>query len=352
MTHAVMVKDVMIGGGAPVSVQSMLNLPTTDVDRCVKAIEELATKGCELIRIAIPHKNTLDAFEAICEASVLPVIADIHFNHTLALEAARRGAAKLRINPGNIGPWEHVDAVIDECGSCGIPIRIGVNEGSLDETIAACSGLSQAEKLVASAMGYVEHFRARGFYDVVLSAKAHNVLTTVEAYRLLSRELPEIPLHLGITEAGTLTQGTVKSAIGIGTLLMEGIGDTIRVSLTAPLSEEVRVAWEILAAVGLRRRTPELISCPTCGRCQVDLQKIVDEVDARLATLQTPLSVAVMGCVVNGPGEAREADVGVACGKSQGVIFSQGEVLYTVLEDGIVDALFDEIERFSKQCHS
>jgi (E)-4-hydroxy-3-methylbut-2-enyl-diphosphate synthase len=322
----------------------MLNLPTTDVAACIAAIHALAQEGCELIRVALPSSKALDAFEAICEASVLPVIADIHFNPRLAIEAAKRGAAKLRINPGNIGTLSQVDAIIDECGARGIPLRIGVNAGSLDEALAACSDLSLPEKLVASATGFVEHFYARGFQDIVLSAKAHDVATTLATYRLLAAELPHIPLHLGVTEAGTLTQGTVKSALALGSLLMEGIGDTLRVSLTAPLQDEVRVAWEILAAAGLRRRSPELISCPTCGRCQVDLQRIVEEAEPRLAALRAPLSVAIMGCVVNGPGEARDADVGVACGKGQGAIFAEGEVLYTVAEENIVDALFNEID--------
>ncbi|MCL1890961.1 MAG: flavodoxin-dependent (E)-4-hydroxy-3-methylbut-2-enyl-diphosphate synthase [Coriobacteriia bacterium] len=338
-------EPVVIGGGAPVAVQSMLNTPTTEVALCCKTIEELAELGCELIRVAVPNEEALDAFESICAQSVLPVIADIHFNHKLALEAAKRGAAKLRINPGNIGSMERVDAIIDECGARGIPIRIGVNAGSLDAEYAARTDLTQPQKLAGSASAFVEHFQARGFKDIVLSAKAHDVSTTIETYRLLAHELPEIPLHLGVTEAGTLRQGTVKSALAIGALLYEGIGDTLRVSLTAPLAEEVRVAWDILAAVGLRRRTPELISCPTCGRCQVDLQSLALAVDERLQTIKKPLAVAVMGCVVNGPGEAREADVGVACGLGKGAIFSKGEVLYTVSESEIVDALFDEIAK-------
>jgi len=344
LTRQISVGGVKIGGGAPVIVQSMLDMPTTHVSRCVKTIEQLAAQGCELIRVAVPNAKALPAFEQICEQSPLPVIADIHFDHRLAIEAAQRGAAKLRINPGNIGSLEQVDAIIDECGQRGIPMRIGVNAGSLDKAFAERADLTLSEKLVGSAVSFVEHFRSRGFEDVVLSAKAHDVSTTIETYRKLAQRLPEVPLHLGVTESGTLMQGTIKSAIAIGALLLDGIGDTLRVSLTAPLHEEVRVAWGILAATGLRRRRPELISCPTCGRCQVDLQRMANEVDQRLQTVEKPLAVAVMGCVVNGPGEAREADVGVACGKGKGAIFSKGEVLYTVGEDAIVEALFKEIE--------
>ena len=343
-TQQVLVGKVAIGSGAPVVVQSMLSAPTTDVELCCKTIKELAAQGCELIRIAVPNTQALPAFKRICASSELPVIADIHFDYVLAIEAARRGAAKLRINPGNIGSMDRVNAIIDECGARGIPIRIGVNAGSLEKAFAERTDLTQTEKLVGSAVSFVEHFHSRGFKNIVLSAKAHDVSTTIETYRLLSERLPTIPLHLGVTEAGTLTQGTVKSALALGTLLREGIGDTLRVSLTAPEYDEVRIAWEILAAVGLRRRSPELISCPTCGRCEVDLQGIAREVDECLQSIQVPLAVAVMGCMVNGPGEAREADVGVACGKGKGAIFSHGEVLYTVDEQRIVAALFDEVE--------
>ena len=347
LTRQVSVGGVFIGGGAPVAVQSMLDTPTTDVSACCAAIEDLAACGCEIIRVAIPDASALPAFGEICQRSQLPVVADIHFDYRLAVEAARRGAAKLRINPGNIGSMRGVDAIIETCGELGIPLRIGVNAGSLDTAFAERADLSLPEKLVGSASFFVEHFYARGFRDIVLSAKAHDVQTTVETYRLLSKTLPEVALHLGVTEAGTFAQGSVKSAIAIGALLLEGIGDTLRVSLTAPVAEEVRIAWEILAAVGLRRRRPELISCPVCARCQVDLRKIADEVDSRLQNIKTPLSVAVMGCVVNGPGEARNADVGVACGKGRAVLFSKGRVCATVDENAIIDALFAEIEKLA-----
>jgi (E)-4-hydroxy-3-methylbut-2-enyl-diphosphate synthase len=323
----------------------MLNTQTEDADACLAQIAALEAAGCELARVAVPSAEALEGFGRICEASPLPVIADIHFDSRLALEAVRLGAAKLRINPGNIGSWEKVDAIIDAAGAARIPIRIGVNAGSLAREFAERTELTLPERLAASAVSFVEHFSARGFEDVVLSAKAHDVRATVETYRLLASELPQVPLHLGVTEAGTLRQGTVKSAAALGALLLEGIGDTLRVSLTAEPVEEVRVAWELLAACGLRRRTPELVSCPTCGRCQVDLIAIADEVQQRLQEIPKPLTVAVMGCVVNGPGEAREADVGVACGVGKGAIFSEGRVLYTVAEGQIISALFEEIER-------
>jgi (E)-4-hydroxy-3-methylbut-2-enyl-diphosphate synthase len=257
----------------------------------------------------------------------------------------RLGAAKLRVNPGNIGDWDMVDSIIEAAGAARVPIRVGVNAGSLAHEFAERADLTLPERLAASAVAFAEHFESRGFEDIVLSAKAHDVRATVETYRLLARELPHIPLHLGVTEAGTLQQGTVKSAAALGALLLEGIGDTLRVSLTAAPAHEVRVAWELLAACGLRRRTPQLVSCPTCGRCKVDLITIADEVQRRLEQVGKPLTVAVMGCVVNGPGEAREADVGVACGAGKGAIFSEGRVLYSVAEDQIISALFEEIER-------
>jgi (E)-4-hydroxy-3-methylbut-2-enyl-diphosphate synthase len=345
LTRPVTVGGVRIGGGAPVVVQSMLSRQTEDVDACLAQIAELDAAGCELVRVAIPATTTLDAFEIICAESPLPVVADIHFDFRLALEAVRRGAAKLRINPGNIGDWDMVDSIIDAAGSAGIPIRIGVNAGSLSSEFAERTDIPLSKRLVASSMVFVAHFEDRGFDDMVLSAKAHDVPTTVATCRMLARELPHIPLHLGVTEAGTLRQGTVKSAVGLGALLLDGIGDTVRVSLTAEPLEEVLAAWDLLAACDLRRRTPELVSCPTCGRCKVDLIRVADEVQRRLQQIHKPLTVAVMGCVVNGPGEAKGADVGVACGAGKAAVFSGGKVLYTVDEAQIIDALFEEIER-------
>lgn len=343
LTHQVKVGTVPVGGGAPVSVQSMCTTKTSDAASTLAQIAELADAGCEIIRVAIPNAGALDGFRDICVGSPLPVVADIHFDHQLAIEACRRGAAALRINPGNIGSFAKVDAVIDEAGAAGIPIRIGVNAGSLDPAVDAREDLTGPEKLVASAVSFVEHFDQRGFSDIVLSAKAHSVLTTLDTCRALSREVPQVPLHLGVTEAGTLRQGTVKNCAAVGILLEEGIGDTMRLSLTADPIEEVRVAWDLLGALGMRRRTPELVSCPTCGRCQVDMIPIAEEVARRLESVSAPISVAVMGCVVNGPGEARDADIGIACGRGKGMLFAGGEQIRTVNADAIVDELMAEI---------
>ena len=342
-TRRVMVGSVPLGGGAPVVVQSMLNAPAGDVAANLAQIEALAAAGCEVVRMAIPHKADLDAFEAVCAASPLPVVADIHFSADIAVEAARRGAAKLRINPGNIGGLAKTDAVLDAAGEAGIPIRIGVNAGSLDVELAARTDLTLAQKLARSAADYVRYCEGRGFRDLVVSAKAHDVMATVATYRQLARELPTCPLHIGVTEAGTLFQGVIKSACGLGILLEEGIGDTLRISLTDDPVQEVRACWTLLAALDLRRRAPELVSCPTCGRCQVDLIGLAQQVEERIANLGKPLKVAVMGCVVNGPGEAADADIRVACGAGMVVMFSKGDVVRKVEEKAIVDALMEEI---------
>ncbi|MDY0087636.1 MAG: flavodoxin-dependent (E)-4-hydroxy-3-methylbut-2-enyl-diphosphate synthase [Coriobacteriia bacterium] len=340
-TRPVMVGGVAIGGRAPVTVQSMTTTDTRDPAATLEQIVTLAQAGCEIVRVAIPRKDALDGFAEVCAASPLPVVADVHFDHTIAIEAARRGAAKLRINPGNIGSTKRVDAIIDAAGSAQIPVRIGVNAGSLAEEYRD-RDWPLAEKLVASAAAFCEHFESRGFADIVVSAKASSVSSTVDAYRDLAERLP-YPLHIGITEAGTSLAGTVKSSVGLGILLAEGIGDTLRVSLTADPVDEILVGWEILAALDLRRRTPELVSCPTCGRCEVDLIPIACEVERRLRNTRSGLKVAVMGCVVNGPGEAREADIGVAAGRGVGVLFAKGKPLRKVPEAEIVDALMEEI---------
>lgn len=344
-TRRVMVGSVPLGGGSPVVVQSMTCTPAVDADATLAQVNALVDAGCDLVRVTVPSREALGPFERICRESPVPIVADIHFDYRLAIGAVRAGAAKLRINPGNIGDWERVDAVIDAAGEAGAAIRIGVNAGSLDKRIAERDGLTQPEKLVASSLEFVEHFEKRGFDDIVLSAKAHSVPTTIETYRALSRELPHVPLHLGVTEAGTVQQGTIKSAVGLGVLLAEGIGDTMRVSLTADPVEEPPVCWGILQSLGLRRRGPELVSCPTCGRTQVDLIGLAEEVGERLKGCSKPISVAVMGCVVNGPGEASDADVGVACGRGVGMVFRHGEVIRKVPEDQIVDALMEEIDR-------
>lgn len=345
LTRTVFVGKVALGGGAPCAVQSMLNASAQDVKANLDQIDELAKAGCEIIRMAIPRRSYLDVFEEVCKNSPLPIVADVHFDAGIAIEAARRGASKLRINPGNIGDLDRVRAVLDAAGEAGIPIRIGVNAGSLDDEIAARNDLTQPEKLAQSAMDFVNFCEEYGFKDLVVSAKAHDVMCMVQAYRLLSQRLPHIPLHIGVTEAGTTFQGTIKSACGLGILLSEGIGNTMRISLTDDPVTEVRACWTLLSALDLRRRSPELISCPTCGRCQVQLIGLAQEVEKRIAILDKPLKVAVMGCVVNGPGEAADADIGVACGKGSGVVFSHGKVVRKVEESGIVEALMEEMGR-------
>lgn len=343
LTRPVRVGDVVIGGGAPVVVQSMTCTSTLDAEATLAQVKKLSEAGCDIVRVSVPTKEALDSFRVICCESPVPIVADIHFDYRLALGALDAGAAKLRINPGNIGSWDKVDAIIDKAGSLGAAIRIGVNAGSIEKDLLERTDLTQSEKLVSSAMRFVDHFESHGFENIVLSAKAHSVNTTIDTYRRLSHELPQIPLHLGVTEAGGIRQGTIKSSIALGCLLAEGIGDTMRVSLTADPVEEVPVAWGILSALGLRRRGPEMISCPTCSRCQVDLIDIASEVERRLASCTKPVSVAVMGCAVNGPGEASDADAGVACGKGCALLFKHGEIVRKISEDAIVDELLNEI---------
>jgi len=342
-TRQVMVGKVALGGGAPLVVQSMLNAKADDVDANLRQIEALAEAGCEVARMAIPRRDCLDAFEGVCARSPLPVVADIHFDPEIAIQAAKRGAAKLRINPGNIGGLDATVPVLDAAREAGIPIRIGVNAGSLDQELAGREDLSLPQKLAASAVQYARFCEECGFKDLVVSAKAHDVMTTIATYRQLANDLPQVPLHIGVTEAGTQFQGIIKSACGLGVLLEEGIGDTMRISLTDDPVNEVRACWTLLAALDLRRRGPELVSCPTCGRCQVDLISIAKEVEERLKGVKAPVKVAVMGCVVNGPGEARDADIGVACGKGSAALFEKGEIVRKVPEDQIVEALMEGI---------
>ncbi len=344
-TRQVMVGNVAVGGGAPIAVQSMLNATADDVEANVRQIQTLAEAGCEIVRMAIPRRECLHAFERVCAASPLPVVADIHFDPVIAIEAARRGAAKLRINPGNIGGLNATVPVLDAAREAGIPIRIGVNAGSLDQELATRQDLTLPQKLAASAAQYATFCEENGFSSLVVSAKAHDVLTTVRTYRLLAQQVPRIPLHIGVTEAGTQFQGVIKSASGLGILLEEGIGDTMRISLTDDPVNEVHACWTLLAALDLRRRGPEIISCPTCGRCQVNLIELASQVEERLRTVKAPVKVAVMGCVVNGPGEARDADIGVACGAGSGAVFAKGETIRKVDESEIVDALMEELAK-------
>jgi (E)-4-hydroxy-3-methylbut-2-enyl-diphosphate synthase len=341
-TRRIYVGSVPIGGGAPVAVQSMTNTDTRDVDLTVAQVERLAEAGCEIVRLAVPDDAAVRAFERIKARVAPPLIADIHFDHRLALGAVRAGADGLRINPGNIGGPRAVERVVSEADAAGIPIRIGVNAGSLQRGILKRHGHPTPEAMVESAMEHVALLEGLGFARIKISLKSSSVLQTVAAYELLSRRV-DYPLHLGVTEAGTLIAGTVKSALGIGLLLHRGIGDTFRVSLSRDPVEEVRVAWEILRALDLRRRGPEIISCPTCGRCEIDLFTLVERVEEALRPVRSSPRVAVMGCVVNGPGEAREADVGVAGGRGQGILFRKGRLVRKVPESELAEVLIREV---------
>lgn len=344
-TRMVRVGNLTLGGHNPVWVQSMTNTDTRDAQATLAQIRALAKAGCDIVRISVYDEDCARAVRTLVDGSPVPLVADIHFNHRLAIAAAENGIHKLRINPGNIGGLEATREVIAAAAAAGIPIRIGVNAGSLDDALAARDDLTLPEKLAASATEYVRFFEGEcEFHDIVVSAKAHDVQTTIDTYRLLAAELPQVPLHIGVTEAGTAFQGIIKSASGLGVLLEEGIGDTMRISLTDDPVVEVRACWTLLGALDLRRRSPELISCPTCGRCQVNLIGLAQEVESRLACVDKPVKVAVMGCVVNGPGEAADADIGVACGAGAGVVFSHGKIVRKVQESEIVSALMEELE--------
>ena len=335
---------VVIGGGAPVAIQSMCSTATEDVAATVAQILRLEQAGCQIIRVAVPTMEAAAAIGAIKKAIHIPLVADIHFDYRLALRCAAEGVDKIRINPGNIGSHERVRAVAETCREHRIPIRIGVNGGSLEKPLLAKYGGVTAQALVDSAMGHVQLLNDCGFDDICLSVKCSHVPTNMAAYSLLSRET-DYPLHLGVTEAGTPEMGVLKSAIGIGGLLCQGVGATIRVSLTADPVEEVIAAKKILQAAGIRKSGPDLISCPTCGRTKYDMIPIAREVERRLQGCTKPITVAVMGCAVNGPGEARSADVGIAGGDGEGLLFRKGEILYKVPQDKLVDALMAEIER-------
>ena len=335
---------VVIGGGAPVAIQSMCSTATEDVAATVAQILRLEQAGCQIIRVAVPTMEAAAAIGAIKKAIHIPLVADIHFDYRLALRCAAEGVDKIRINPGNIGSHERVRAVAETCREHRIPIRIGVNGGSLEKPLLAKYGGVTAQALVDSAMGHVQLLNDCGFDDICLSVKCSHVPTNMAAYSLLSRET-DYPLHLGVTEAGTPEMGVLKSAIGIGGLLCQGVGATIRVSLTADPGEEVIAAKKILQAAGIRKSGPDLISCPTCGRTKYDMIPIAREVERRLQGCTKPITVAVMGCAVNGPGEARSADVGIAGGDGEGLLFRKGEILYKVPQDKLVDALMAEIER-------
>ena len=344
-TKQIHIGDVAIGGGAPVVIQSMANTKTADVESTLAQLRTLAKAGCQIGRLAVPDSEAAEALKDIIPGSPLPLVADIHFDYRLALKSVAAGIHALRINPGNIGSEERVRAVIDAAKDANIPIRIGINGGSLQKDLLAKYG-NTAEAIVESALREVKIFERYGFDRVKISVKSSSVTKTVAAYELLSKKV-DFPLHVGVTEAGTLLKGSVKSALGIGILLNEGIGDTIRVSLTGDPVNEVFVAKEILKDLGLRREGVEIVSCPTCGRTKVDLEKMVNDVESGLADVhpKRPLTVAVMGCEVNGPGEAKEADYGIAGGKGQGLLFRDGEIIGKFKEDQIVSVLVEEIRR-------
>lgn len=342
-TRAIKIGGVHVGGGAPISVQSMTNTKTSDVDATVAQIERLTNVGCEIVRVAVPDEAAASSLGRIKDRIRIPLVADIHFRHDFALAAIDAGVDGIRINPGNIGSKAKVAEVVSAAKDRGVPIRIGVNAGSIEADILEKFGHPTPEAMVASALDHVKMLEELNFHDIKISVKASGVANTIEAYRLLSEKV-DYPLHLGVTEAGGLLSGAIKSAMGIGTLLREGIGDTIRVSLTADVVWEVKSAYEILANLGLRERPfPEIISCPTCGRLQINLEELVSRVERRLEGVKAPIRIAVMGCVVNGPGEAKEADVGVAGGDGKGVIFRGGRIVKTCQESEIEDELMREV---------
>ena len=343
MTKQIMVGGVPIGGGAPVTIQSMTNTRTDDVEATLHQIRTLAAAGCEIIRVAVPDMAAAKAVGKIKEDSPIPVVVDIHFDYKLALEAIAAGADKVRINPGNIGGADHVKAVAQACAQRGVPIRIGVNGGSLEKPLLAKYGGVCPEAMVESAFGHIRLLNQFDFDDICVSLKSSSVPMTMKAYQLM-RQASDYPLHIGVTEAGTVRMGTLKSAVGIGGLLALGIGDTMRVSLSADPVEEVYAAKEILKAAGVRKEGAELVSCPTCGRTRIDLIALANEVEERLKTVDKPITVAVMGCVVNGPGEASAADCGIAGGVGEGLLFKKGQIVKKVPQEQLVEELFALIE--------
>ncbi|AJQ27357.1 flavodoxin-dependent (E)-4-hydroxy-3-methylbut-2-enyl-diphosphate synthase [Pelosinus fermentans] len=349
MTNPVYVGKVMVGGTAPISVQSMTNTKTDDVADTVAQIMQLGSAGCDIVRLAVPDMSAALAIKEIKSKVQIPLIADIHFDYRLAIAAMENGVDALRINPGNIAEANHVAIIVKEAKKRSIPIRIGVNAGSLEKSILEkYGGHPTPAGMVESAMQHIAILEKLEFRDIKVSLKANDVPMTINAYRLMS-ETVNYPLHLGITEAGTIKSGMIKSAVGIGALLAQGIGDTIRVSLTGDPVEEIKAANEILKSLGLREYGPTLISCPTCGRCNINLAEIAEQVEQKLSQVRKPFKVAVMGCVVNGPGEAKEADVGIAGGKGQGLVFRKGEIVKRVSEDQLVTALFTEIDKLIEE---
>lgn len=345
-SRCVYIGRVPVGGGHPVTLQSMTTTKTQDAEATVEQIKKLEEAGCDIIRVAVPDMKAASVLGKIKERISIPLVADIHFDYRLAIRAIDEGVDALRINPGNIGNRDRIERVVKKAKKRGVPIRIGVNSGSLEEDILKKHGHPTFAAMVESALRHVNILENLGFKDIIISLKASDVNTTVRAYREISHKV-DYPFHVGVTEAGTFLSGTVKSSIGIGSLLLDGIGDTIRVSLTADPLKEIEVGKEILKALGLYKKGGvQLISCPTCGRCNIDLIRIADEVRERVKDLDKPLKIAVMGCAVNGPGEAREADIGIAGGEGKGVIFKKGKVVRTVSEDQLVKALLEEVESY------
>jgi len=341
-TRKIHVGNVAIGGNAPIVVQSMCSTDTRDIRASLQQINRLAEVGCEIIRLAVLDDKAVEALKSIKEEAPIPLIADIHFDHRLALGALKAGVDGLRINPGNIGGEKAMAKVVRAAAERRVPIRIGVNSGSLDKDLHKRYGGATPEAMVESALRQIQLLESLQFHEIKISLKSSDVMTMVESYRLLADRVA-YPLHLGVTEAGTLISGTAKSAVGIGLLLAEGIGDTIRVSLTSDPIDEIKAAYEILRALKLRERGVEIISCPTCGRCEIDIIGLTHEVEKRLLTVKTPLKVAIMGCVVNGPGEAKEADVGIAGGRGQGILFKKGEIIQKIPEEKLMARLLEEI---------
>ena len=347
-TKPILVGGVQVGGGAPVVVQSMTKTPTHDAAATVAQIRRLQKAGCEIVRLAVPDRRAVEALPGIRKRVSVPLIADIHFDHRLALAALRAGVDGLRLNPGTIGPREGVRRVVAAARERGVPIRVGINSGSLEKRLLARYGGATAEAMAESALGHIRLLEDFGFDLIKVSLKASDVARTVEAHRILADKVP-YPFHLGITEAGNMENGVIKSSVGLGILLAEGLGDTIRVSLTAPPEDEVRVAYAILRSLGLRSRGIDLVTCPTCGRVEVDLMKYAAAVAKKLQSIEAPLTVALMGCAVNGPGEAREADIGIACGRGRGALFRKGKLVRRVGADRIVAELVAEVKKLAAE---
>jgi len=343
-TRAVMVGKVQVGGGAPVSIQSMTNTYTYDVEATLEQIKRLEDAGCEMIRVTVENLKSIKALAKLKAGMRTPLIADIHFSHQNALQAIDEGADKIRINPGNLGGLDRLAQVVEKCKKHHVAMRVGVNSGSLEKSLLEKYGHPTPEAIVESAMGYIKFIEAMGYYDMIISVKSSHVPTMIKSYRLLAQQC-DYPFHVGVTEAGTKMQGITKSAAGIGAVLADGIGDTIRVSLTADPVEEIKVATHLLRSLGYRNEGVDIVACPTCGRCHVDLEKIVDQVETATLTMKTPMRVAIMGCVVNGLGEGAEADVGLCAEKGHGVIIEKGEIKERLDEDLLVPRLLKEIER-------